>query len=334
MQKSYIDRISGNLKRFVWKDEKRANFRCPYCGDSAKNEFKCRGWLIDNGDGFYYYCHNCQHSLHFYGFLTDIDSSLAKQYNYEKFKRRREVEHIMTPKPKKLVNTAPFITQNILDGVELVTNLTQQHVARKYLDSRLLPIKGLYYTPDINLITSKLEKYKATKFIKDSCIIIPFYSEDKRLIYFQVRYINNVGIRYITFEIDKSHTKIFGIDKIDKSKPVYVLEGSFDSLFIDNSVAMAGADIDQTFFTKNGIDPVFVFDNEPRNIAILKKIKKVIDANYKVVIWDKTFNRGVKDINEIIKSGYSREWINQYLIGHTYQTLLAKLKFSSYKHNI
>ena len=35
--------------------------------------------------------------------------------------------------------------------------------------------------------------------------------------------------------------KIFGLNRIDKSKPIYVVEGPIDSLFLDNCVAVAGS---------------------------------------------------------------------------------------------
>ena len=39
--------------------------------------------------------------------------------------------------------------------------------------------------------------------------------------------------------------KIYGLDKIDKTKPIYITEGPFDSTFVENSVAMCSdTDVD------------------------------------------------------------------------------------------
>ena len=37
--------------------------------------------------------------------------------------------------------------------------------------------------------------------------------------------------------------KIFGLNRVDTSRTVYVVEGPLDSLLLDNAVAMAGADV-------------------------------------------------------------------------------------------
>ena len=63
--------------------------------------------------------------------------------------------------------------------------------------------------------------------------------------------------------LDEEQPKIFGLDKIKEDKPVYIVEGPFDSTFLENSVAMAGSDADvRTFGWSNYI---WVFDNEPRS---------------------------------------------------------------------
>ena len=37
--------------------------------------------------------------------------------------------------------------------------------------------------------------------------------------------------------------QIFGLNRVDTSRTVYVVEGPLDSLLLDNAVAMAGADV-------------------------------------------------------------------------------------------
>ena len=40
--------------------------------------------------------------------------------------------------------------------------------------------------------------------------------------------------------LDDDEPKIYGLDKIDTSDPVYITEGPFDSTFIRNAIAMCG----------------------------------------------------------------------------------------------
>ena len=60
--------------------------------------------------------------------------------------------------------------------------------------------------------------------------------------------------------LDESRIKVYGLNRVDLNKTVYITEGPFDSMFIDNAIAMAGADVDWDLI--KGKDAVFVYDNE------------------------------------------------------------------------
>ena len=62
--------------------------------------------------------------------------------------------------------------------------------------------------------------------------------------------------------------------------------GIIDSLFLDNCVAVAGAD-----FNKLPLDYTIIFDNERRNRELLKQIEKTIDNGYKVVLCTRRYKR-------------------------------------------
>ena len=51
-------------------------------------------------------------------------------------------------------------------------------------------------------------------------------------------------VKYLTTMLDEDEPKIYGLDKIDTSDPVYITEGPFDSTFIRNTSAMCGGDCD------------------------------------------------------------------------------------------
>ena len=90
-------------------------------------------------------------------------------------------------------------------------------------------------------------------------------------------------MRYITVMLDENKPKIFGLDNINETKPIYIVEGPFDSTLLDNSVAMAGSDVDPRTYSWS--DYIWVYDNEPRNREIVNRISKSIDRGEKVVIW-------------------------------------------------
>jgi hypothetical protein len=75
--------------------------------------------------------------------------------------------------------------------------------------------------------------------------------------------------------LDDSHPKIYGLDKVDWNKTVYIVEGPFDSMFIENSIAMVGADVDKSFFITNfETNFVMIYDNEKEINKLLIECEK------------------------------------------------------------
>ena len=124
--------------------------------------------------------------------------------------------------------------------------------------------------------------------------------------------------------IDEEAPKIYGLDKINKEKPIYIIEGPFDSSLVENAVAMCGSDIDLRSFGWS--DYIYVYDNEPRNREIVNRIAKTIDRGDKVVIWPTSLEE--KDVNDMILSGHK---IMDMLKSNTYSGLKAKIKFNNWK---
>ena len=124
--------------------------------------------------------------------------------------------------------------------------------------------------------------------------------------------------------LDDDSPKIYGLEKIDESKPIYIVEGPFDSTFLDNSVAMVGADLDIGSFGWSNY--IWVFDNEPRSREITNRISKSIDRGDKVVIWPSNVNE--KDINDMVLAGHP---VKDIVESSTYQGLEAKLNFTTWK---
>jgi len=124
--------------------------------------------------------------------------------------------------------------------------------------------------------------------------------------------------------LQENAPKVYGIDKINEKEPIYIVEGPFDSHFVDNAVAMAGSDLDIRPF--NWSDYIWVFDNEPRNREVVNRISKTIDRGDKVVIWPNNISE--KDINDMKLSGHD---VQTVIKSNTYTGLEAKLKFNIWK---
>ena len=124
--------------------------------------------------------------------------------------------------------------------------------------------------------------------------------------------------------LDDDAPKIYGLDTIRTDKPIYIVEGPFDSTFVENSVAMCGADVDVG--SLGWSDYIWIYDNEPRNREITNRISKTIDRGDKVVIWPENIDD--KDINDMVMSGLD---VMSVIESNIYSGLEAKLKFTTWK---
>ena len=103
-----------------------------------------------------------------------------------------------------------------------------------------------------------------------------------------------------------------------------MVEGPFDSTFVNNSVALCGSDGDLGYF--KGSNFILVYDNEPRNREIVARIERCIERNQKVIIWPNGIVE--KDINDMVLSGHD---VMTMLKSNTYSGLEAKIKFNNWK---
>jgi hypothetical protein len=192
-----------------------------------------------------------------------------------------------------------------------------------YLTARKLDSTQFYYAEGFKKFVNTLKQtFEDTKYDEER-IIIPLYYE-KNLIGLQGRSLGPSKVKYITVMLNDDAPKIYGLDNIRKDAPVYITEGPFDSTFIRNSIAMCGADAN---VDRWGIsNPVWIYDNEPRNIEIVRRIGNTIDSGDSVVIWPNSIDD--KDINDMVMSGLD---VQSVIESNTYSGLEAKLKFNTWK---
>ena len=112
-------------------------------------------------------------------------------------------------------------------------------------------------------------------------MVIPFRDSNGDIFAYQGRAFGKEKPKYITIILDESVPKIFGLDRVDPSRDIFVVEGTIDSLFIQNCIAVAQSDLRVPQYKDKAI---LVPDNEPRNKQIIKQIEKAIDDNYRVVV--------------------------------------------------
>ena len=320
----YIQLVSPRLSLFTKKKADLFNFRCPYCGDSKKRKNKARGYLFKIKNDFVYKCHNCGVGRTFSNFLKDQDTFLHDQYVMEKFKDGRTGKGTTVPNPKFNFK-APVFRKNGIN-LEKISDLNTSHPAREYLEKRgIKDLDYFYYCPKFKAWTNEQKKTFDNLRQDGERIIIPFKDKDGKLFGYQGRSLAPTArMRYITIMLDEDKPKIFGQDRINYDEPIYIVEGPFDSTFIQNSVAMAGSDVD--IRTYNWSNYIYIYDNEPRNREIVNRISKSIDRGDKVVIWPNNIQQ--KDINDMYLSGHD---VQKLVECNVYHKLEANLRFNNWK---
>ena len=314
----YIGLVSSRLQKFKRVKDNLYNFRCPICGDSQRNKNKTRGYIYQVKNNTNFKCHNCGASMSFNNFVKTVDPTLHKQYTLEKFKEGHTGRNFVVEAPK-LEFAKPVFKKSIN-----LPKASTDPVAKEYLINRKIDPDNFYFADKFMEWTNTQKRTFDTITRDESRIVIPMYDSDKNLIGFQGRSLGKSFTKYITVMLDEEAPKVYGLDTIDKTSPVYITEGPFDSTFIRNSIAMCGADADITSW---GIgNPVWVYDNEPRNREIVERIRKTIDGGDSIVIWPTNIEQ--KDINDMVLAGHD---VMSMLKLNTYSGLQAKIKFNNWK---
>jgi hypothetical protein len=250
---------------------------------------------------------------------------LYDQYVMERYKSGLTGKGSTTPNP--VVKTSkPKFTKKDFD-LPRISELNKEHPARVYLSNRKIPEKcfrDLYYCDKFKRWTNE-QKHTFDDVNNDEARVIIPLKNRSRIFGFQGRSLNSKSkLRYITIMLDEDAPKIYGLERINKSSTIHIVEGPFDSLFLENCVAMAGADLDLGSFGWS--DYICVYDNEPRSREIVNRISKSIDRGDKVVIWPKSIDE--KDLNDMHNAGHD---VKNLVESNTYQGLKAKVQLNNWK---
>jgi len=353
----YIDRkflgfVSSKLEQYKQKQTDLFNFRCPYCGDSKKNKLKARGYVYRKSNDYFFICHNCGKSTTFAKFLEHIDSTSYKQYILERY-AAGETGHQPYRKPdfQELKGNAwsKFEATNansrgnsepteILEKTwraythHSIKNLPEEHYARAYIKNRKIPERfwdEILFVPQFkDFLDTEFPNHGKDEVPNDDRIVLLYTNEKGGVTNVAGRALSDTKIRYVTVKIT-DEKKLFGLHRLQKQNKVYVLEGQFDSFFVDNSVASGDSNLGSVATIFSELDLTLVYDNEPRNKDIVKQIEKSIDKGYKVCLFPE--NVKGKDVNEMIQNGFTSTEIKGIIESNTFHGLIAKLEFTRWK---
>ena len=255
IDQKYASLLGTQLQQFKVKKTKPyiAQFRCPLCGDSATNRFKTRGHFYEHKGHINFKCFNCGASTTLNNFMKSQNTTLHTEYRLEILKEtggaNTNIDNFFAPDIEK------FSSRRIdsFDPFKELTKISQlkpNHPAKIYVQERKIPPNThyrIYYSPTyyywVNSILPGKFSEKAVA-LDEPRIVFPFIDSKGYVFGFTGRSLSkSTNMRYSTIILDETKEKVFGQENIDKTKNVYVVEGPIDSLFLDNCIAMAGADI-------------------------------------------------------------------------------------------
>jgi hypothetical protein len=338
----FIDRkhllmASSRLRNFKQKRDDLYNCSCPFCGDSQTNHLKARGYISRSKhfNGYIFTCHHCNISVNMGTLLKHLDPAKHKEYIMERFAEANTAQPQSVTAQPVIETPKPMV---MLTDIKLpsINDLPPEHYARAYIEARRIPTEHwgeIFFTEGYREFLDDLWPDHGKPLAAGEPRLVLFYTNPRGGI-------TNVSgrsfgadakLRYITVKVSEER-KVFGLHRMNPKKPVYITEGQFDSLFLQNAVASGDSNLTglaDWLYDTFGVKPILVYDNEPRNREIVKGIAKAVRAGWPTVIWPDVL--GAKDINDMVMADISIETIKAILSENTYTGLTAELMLQRWR---
>ena len=335
----YARLLGSRLKNF--KQVRGNTFAFSHsCEDFTRSKIKTRGSIYVIKDSLNFHCYHCGASSRFSTLLRQEDPNLYDEYRMETFKEshvnsRNDSIVIRDSQPvaeQEIVQNTPQKPSSALDSdIVLLSGLKSNHPVMKYVESRCIPTEfydRIGFVPDFRDFAIKYDgQFKKSKHTHPR-LVFPYYDTDDSIICYSCRAFGKEQPKYIKLAVDNSKQKLYGIWRLDYSKPIYVVEGQIDSLFIDNCIAVGSADYSSDFIIKHKDNIVIVPDSDyKRNPQVYGALEKAIDRGFKVSLFPESIPW--KDVNDmVVKGGLSKEYIHDMIDANIMQGIRAKLELS------
>jgi len=330
----YASLLGTRLRNFAKKNDYLWNYSCPICGDSKKNPRKARGYIYKFKQDLLVKCHKCGYSTNIGNLIKYIDSNLYDEYVVERYKNgatryndHKDIAEVLPP------TVELDLDDSVLDELSRIDRMRDDHPAVQYVANRNIPKDKwnlLYFSPKFkSYVNSITPKFPEPINDEHPRLVIPYFNSHGKVIAFQGRAFGKEEPKYYTIKIDENEEKIYGLERIDYSKRIFVVEGPIDSLFLPNAIAVSGSSFDTPTIRQLLTNATIVMDNEPRSKEITKQLAKYIDKGYNVVMYPDTVVE--KDINEMILSGRTPAQILDLINRNTFTGMEAKLRFTEWR---
>lgn len=329
-EEQQIKLLSSSLRNFKKVSDAKYSCSCPACGDRPDDPLAARGSFYTYKGVWWYNCFRCGKAWPVTEFLKRFFPERYSDLIFSKLGRKKRAPDISfkesAPKRdyKKIFHTEEF--------GQRIEDLGPEHYAYEYLINRPLPeslFERFRFVEKFkefsnSIVPGSFEKIK----MDEPRLVIPFYNKDNELIAFQGRSFDpDSKAKYITIKLFEDAEKIYGMDKVNSDKTVYVVEGPIDSMLLENSVADAGSSMKSA--CKKYPKRVLIWDNEPRSAQIIKKMEKAIHNKETICIWKPS--NYFDDINDMVGAGRTKDDIMTEIKENSYSGLKAQIKLNRWR---
>lgn len=281
-----------------------------------------------------FHCYHCSLSSSFSNFLRSEDPNLHAEYRMEIFKENNGAASrpLFFPKSESKIEpkVEPTKSVSLIDpDIVMLDKLSPASGVIEYVNSRCIPKSTwgrIGVVSDFYKFGAKYDEIFKGLNKPHPRLIFPFQDHDGSVICYSGRSFGKEQPKYVTVMVDKTRPKLYGLWNLDMNKDIYAVEGQIDSLFLDNCIAVNGADFTLPFLLQNKDKIVIVPDSDwKRNKQVYKMLERVIDIGFRVALLPESVPW--KDINDcVVKGGINPSKIMALIKDNIHHGLAAKIE--------
>lgn len=221
-------------ERKHYESKNQISFDCPVCAaEKGLDGGDGKGNLEINYGKHIYKCWSCGETHETHGGLGRLISKFGN-------KKQRKLYELIKPEELKQQDKE-YHKLKLPEGFTQIKDINRRYPPH---------LQGLNYLKQRGITDDIIEKYNiglTTTGNFANRIIIPSYNVNKELNYFVARAWGKTKFKYMNPEAEKDKI-IFNEYLINWDRDLYIVEGAFDSLFLDNSIPMLGKNMSPILF--------------------------------------------------------------------------------------
>lgn len=217
-----------------YESKAQISFDCPVCAaEKGLEQGDGKGNLEINYSRHVYKCWACGETLGTHGPLGKL---------FDKFGTKKQKKVYDLIKPEELKQE---------DKKKVWLRLPEGYMTFEDSNPRFIPhIEAYNYLKSRGVTDEIIKKYKIGYTVKGDFayrIIVPSYNSEGQLNYYVARAWTSKKMKYKNPSVPKDEI-IFNEGLIDWNRDIYLVEGAFDSFFLDNPLVMLGKKMSKLIF--------------------------------------------------------------------------------------